>query len=198
MISPLCFVYTQQYLIKTDRIFTEFRFTKARKTAKKLWVGANLNKKYTRIHQAVTENALTQLMEIIDKVLCNTICVSIFFLYFFFLVSSTKKNTKETIHRPDKPKAIQTTERPVIIPLYQRKTNLTNTVRLIRASLDASDNPVKTSNQTILNVLKQATIKEAGQKHCVDNIFNDAYECQQDLNHIIDILFAKSTENHNV
>ena len=69
---------------------------------------------------------------------------------------------------------------------------------MIRASLDASDTAVKPSDSTILNVLKQATIKEAGQKHCIDNIFNVAEECKEDINDIICMLIGKSSDNKNV
>ena len=87
LISPLCFVYTQPQLIKMDPLFTKFKFTEARKTSKKLWVGAKLQKNYTRTHQAITEYALSQIMDIVDKVMCNTI----FFCIFFSCKIQTKK-----------------------------------------------------------------------------------------------------------
>ena len=83
--------------------------------------------------------------------------------------------------------------------MYQRKTNLTNTIRLIRASLNSDGKiNVNISDSTISNVLKLATVREAGQKHCVDNVFNDAYEFQQDISDIIALLLAKSEKNHSV
>ena len=74
-------------------IFTEFRFTQARKTHKKLWVGARIKKTYTRIHQAVTEHALTQIMEVIDKVLFHFAFLLI--LLFFFSTVHKAMSTKQ-------------------------------------------------------------------------------------------------------
>ena len=89
LISPLCFVYTQPQLVKMHPMFTEFRFTQARKTCKKLWVGTPIKKTYTRIHQAVTEHALTQIMEVIDKVLFHFAC------FLFIFCELTKKYTQK-------------------------------------------------------------------------------------------------------